>query len=179
MKIVKAAIIHLILLFNLNFSQAQNCAFSKNETDKFTKDRIIYTEPIKINSEKIKIKKVYSIDKVEMQIKFENNSYFIYLSYKFGLGMSIANTNDKLVLLLADGVTIDAPCIQNMPDQRSKASGAAILSYNFRLSEDDFIKLTKIDIKDIRMTATINPVEFPISKDVMTSKLFSCISQNK
>lgn len=168
----------LLILITCSYGTAQNCTFSKNETDKFTKSRILYTEPIKVTSEKIKKKRIYVIDKVEMQLKYENNSYLINLAYRFGEGMSVANTSSKLILLLADGTTIDAPCTQNMPDQKGNAF-TATLAYNFKVSEDDFNKLLKSDITDIRMTAQINPVDFSIAKDIKTSNLFNCIYQNK
>ncbi|HMR46601.1 MAG TPA: hypothetical protein PKC85_07475 [Bacteroidia bacterium] len=65
-----------------------------------------------------------------------------------------------------------------MPDQRGNAF-TSILSYNFQLSEEDFNKLSMTDITDIRMTAQINPIDFTIAKEIKTSKLFTCIIQNK
>ena len=132
----------------------------------------------KVTAEKIKQKKVYSIDKIEMQAKYESNTYLITLSYYFGLGLSAANTNDKLILLLADGTTVDAPCFQNIPDQKISRY-TSVLSYNFQISEADFNKLLRLDITDIRMTAQVNPVDFSISKEIKTTRIFNCIDQNK
>ncbi len=81
---------------------AQTCDLIKNESDKFTKNKILHTKSIKITSEKIKQKNTFSIDKVEIQLKYENSKYLIFLSYYFGQGLSVANTNDKLILLLTD-----------------------------------------------------------------------------
>ncbi|NMH28908.1 hypothetical protein [Flavobacterium silvaticum] len=173
MKIGKI-ILFLFLAFNL--AQAQDCKLAKNETDKFTKSKTVYTQPVKVTAERIKLKNAYSIDKVELQIKVENQNYLIHLDYFFASGLSVANTSNKLILLLDDGSTIDAPCIQDMPSQRGSAF-TAIISYDFKVAASDFVRLIKSDITDIRMTAQINPIDFSISKEIRTSKLFNCVIQ--
>lgn len=178
MNTMKTIITFITYLLIVCQGTAQTCDFIKNESDKFTKEKTLHTKPIKITSEKIKQKKTFSIDKVEVQLKYENSKYLIYLSYYFGQGLSVANTNDKLILLLTDGTTVSAPCVQNMPDQRGNAF-TSILSYNFQLSEEDLNRLSTTDVTDIRMTAQINPIDFSIAKEIKTSKLFSCIIQNK
>lgn len=173
---MKYFFLFLITVLTFSESNAQDCKFIKNETDKFTKNRLIHTQAVKVTSERIKVKNAYSIDKVEMQVKSENNVILIGLEYFFAAGLTVANTDNKLILLLEDGSTIDAPCVQNMPNQRGNAFTAKI-SYNFQLSMSDFAKLIKLNITDIRMTAQINPVEFSIAKEIQTKKIFNCLLQ--
>jgi hypothetical protein len=179
MRTMKIILAFTILIFKLHNGFAQTCHLVKNETDKFTKNRTIHTELVNVLSEKIKVKKTYSIYKIEMQAKFEENRYLINVDYHFDLGNIVINTYGKLVLLLEDGSTIEAPCIQNSPSTKKHTEFKLISSYHFKVSEEDFIKLTKSNITDIRTLAQVNPVDFSISKEVKTSDLFNCILKNK
>ncbi|MDR1345363.1 MAG: hypothetical protein LBK03_01485 [Bacteroidales bacterium] len=114
-----------------------------------------------------------------MQAKYENNNYSLSLIYYFALGQSITNSDYNLILLLDDGSTIEAPCLQNIPSVSSKGVGIIVYTYNFGISETNFVKLLESDITDIRMTAAINPVEFSIDKKVKTREFFKCIDRNK
>jgi hypothetical protein len=168
----------LLFLSSLQLS-AQNCTFSKNETDRFTNERVLYTKPVNIIEKKLKQKKVYNIEKIEMQIKYRNNTSVLALSFHFALGLTVANTNSKLILLLANGSKIEAPCLQNMPSQERKPNGLLILSYDFAITEEAFKELLEFDITDIRLTSQVNPIDFTISQKVNTSVLFNCINDNK
>jgi len=168
----------LLFVCTLQLS-AQNCNFSKDETDKFSGDRVLHTKPVNVISKTIKLKKVYTIPKIEMQIKYENNKYLLSLAYHYNGGASIVNTNNKLILLLADGSKVEAPCLQDVPSMESKLTGITVYSYNFGISVSDFKTLTNNDITDIKMTAYTNPVEFSIDNNIKTSELFQCINSNK
>jgi len=174
-------IVVLILLQSIvGYGIAQNCDFSKNETDKFTNARVLYTKPVNVISKKVKLKKVYTIGKIEMQVKYENDRYKLCLTYYFTEGTSVANglLNDKLIILLADGSKIEAPCLQGIPSIEAKFATYAF-SYNFGISEEDFTKLLNSDITDIRMAASVNPVDFSISDKIKTTEFFKCINDNK
>lgn len=169
----------ILLQFVITHGIAQNCSFSKNETDKFTNERVLYTSPTNLISGKVKIKRMYTIKKIEMQLKYENKAYKMYLSFHFALGLTVVNTNNNVILLLSNGAKVELPCIQNTPDSDYKYSGMAIHSFNFALSEENFISLLESDITDIRVASTLNPIEFSVNPIVKTSELFNCIKQNK
>ena len=170
----------VLLLFACTMQlSAQNCSFSKDETDKFTNNRVLHTKPVNLIVEKIKVKDTYTVEKLEMQVKYENNRFLLSLSYHFALGKSMANTSSKLILLLSDGSKIEIPCIQDIPSIEYKKNGVAIFSYNFEMSMDDLMTLSKADITDVRMAAFINPIEFSVSNNIKTSELFNCIKNNK
>jgi hypothetical protein len=167
----------LLFVCTLQLS-AQNCTFSKDETDKFSGDRVLHTKPVNLIDKAIKQKGVFTIKKIEMQVKYENNKYLLSLDYHYDLGFSIVNTNYKLILLLADGSKVEAPCLQDVPSM-TKKGGIPVYSYNFGISVSDFMTLMDNDITDIKMTAYTNPVEFSIDNNIKTSELFQCINSNK
>ncbi|MCC5918511.1 MAG: hypothetical protein JJU02_14410 [Cryomorphaceae bacterium] len=173
----KTVIPFLILIFSFNHLTAQDCNFETDKTDKFSKTRVLYTEPIKINDKKIKLKNVYKINKVEMQLRFENDNYFVNLDFYFKRGVSLANSTSNLIILLTDGSTIELRCTKDIPDFKTGFS-SMVYSYNFKLSQEDYNKLLSTDITDFRMTSAINPVEFSVSEKVKTSKIFTCLKNN-
>jgi hypothetical protein len=174
-KITKILGLGILFLFAMTLSlSAQNCSFSKDETDKFTNARVLHTKRVNVISKAVKVKKTYTINKIEMQIKYENNTYRLSLTYHFYLGTTAANTNSKLILLLSDGSKMEVPCLQNIPSYEGYA-----VSYDFGLEVTDVIKLLESDITDIRMTSVINPVEFSIDPKIKTTELFNCIYNNK
>ena len=175
-------IVALILLQSMvGYGIAQNCDFSKNETDKFTNERALYTKPINVISKKVKNKNIYTIERIEMQVKYENDSYQLSVLYHFSEGNTVANEflNDKLIILLSDGAKIETPCLQVIPSIERNKLGMYVCIYNFEINEENFTKLLKSDITDVRMTAKINPVDFSISDKIKTSEFFNCINNNK
>jgi len=153
--------------------------FSKNETDKFTNAKVLYTKPVNLISGKIKQKKVYTIEKIEMQLKYKENSLALSLSFHFALGLTTLNTNNKIIILLSNGTKVELPCLQNIPSSEYKYSGLAIHSYDFGISQENFSALIESDIVDIRVASTINPIDFSVNPSVKTSWLFNCIQQNR
>ncbi len=156
-------------------AMAQNCNYVKNETDKFTKQKSQLTEVMRVVTKNIKVKRVYTIEKIDMQAKAENGQRMLVLTYYFALGSTVANTNSKAIVLTADGTTLELPCLQNMPDQMQKRSGVAVLSYAFGIDDAAFEKLCASNITDVRVTSIINPVDFTVMEGVNTNSLFQCI----
>jgi hypothetical protein len=179
MKQTKKIYTFILLFFFVGYTFAQNCKFSKNETDKFTNAKVLYTEPVNLITGKIKQKKVYTIEKIEMQLKYNENSLALSLSFHFALGLTSLNTNNKIIILLSNGTKVELPCLQNIPSSQYKPNGLAIHSYDFGISQEDFLVLIESDIADIRVASSINPIDFSVNPDVKTSELFNCIKNNK
>lgn len=154
---------------------AQNCNYVKNENDKFTKQKSQLTEMLRVVTKNIKVKRVYNIEKIDMQAKAENGQRMLVLTYYFALGSTVANTNSKAIVLTADGSTLELPCLQNIPDQKQKMSGVAVLTYTFGIDEAAFEKLCASNITDVRVTSIINPVDFTVREGVNTYPMFQCI----
>jgi len=168
----------ILLFFFVGYVSAQNCTFSKDETDKFSNTRVLHTKPINVIEKTIKQKKIYTIKKIEMQAKYENNASVLTLYFYFDLGLTMANTSSKLILLLSNGAKIELPCIQNLPSQERRGS-SLVQFYDFAISEENFNVLLEYDIEDVRLASQLNPVDFSISPTVKTSELFNCINKNK
>jgi len=179
-KITQILSLGVLLLFACALqSSAQNCKFSKNETDKFTNAKVLHTEPVNLITGKIKQKKVYTIEKIEMQLKYNDNSLTLSLSFHFALGFTSLNTNNKIIVLLSNGTTVELPCLQNIPSSEYKRNGVAIHSYSFGVSQESFLALKESDIIDIRVASLINPIDFSVNPGVRTSELFNCINNNR
>jgi len=176
MNTYKKIVVLILLQSIVGYGIAQNCDFSKNETDKFTKNRVLHTKPVNVISKAIKLKDVYKIEKIEIQAKYENNHYGICVAFHF-LGGSNAGAQ-KLVLLLSNGSIIEAPSISARSLMPRNWLGV-ICSYDFGISDDDFKQLLEYDIKDIRMESMVNPVDFYIDSKIKTTGLFNCINNNK
>jgi hypothetical protein len=168
----------ILLLCSLCLScyvQAQTCSYLKNETDKFSKQKVQLTEPLTVVTKNIKKKHVYNIEKIEFQTEADKGQRMLIITYYFALGNTIANTNSKAILLLSTGETLELPCLQNIPDQKQKFSGTVVLSYTFGIDDASFEKLCKTNITDVRMTSIINPIDFTLESGISTSALFQCI----
>jgi len=170
----------MLLQSIVGYGVAQNCDFSKNETDKFTNSRVLYTKPINVISGKIKVKNTYTVQKIEMQVKYENGRHFISLDYHLarGKGRIVATIGDKVILLLSNGSTVEARYLQGIPSYEAR-DWVEIFSYNFGISVEDFMLLLEYNITDIRMSAQINPIDFSIDSKIKTTELFNCINNNK
>ena len=179
MKKTKKIYTFILLFFFVGYAAAQNCEFSKNETDKFTNEKVLHTKPVNLIAGKIKQKKVYTIEKIELQLKYQENSLALSLSFHFALGLTSLNTNNKIIILLSNGTKVELPCLQNIPSSQYKPSGLAIHSYDFGISQENFLALIESDIVDIRVASIINPIDFSVDPKVKTSELFNCIKNTK
>ena len=176
MKKTKKIYSFILLFFFVGYAAAQNCTFSQDETDKFTNTRTLHTKPVNVIEKAIKQKGVYTIKKIELQVKYENNTSVLSLALHFDLGLFVS-TNSKLILLLSNGTKIELPCLRTMFSQ--KIGGMPVQNYDFGLTEENFEELLKSDIEDARFEYSVNTVDFTISQKVSTSVFFNCINNNK
>jgi len=165
----------LLFVCTLQLS-AQDCTFSKDETDKFSGDRVLHTKPVNLIEKTIKQKGVFTIKKIEMQVKYENSSSILALALHFDMGV-FASTNSKLIFILANGNKIELPCLRTLFSQ--KMGGMPVQTHDFELNEENFKELLKSDIIDVRFDYSRNAFDFTVSSKVKTSELFNCINNNK
>lgn len=156
---------------------AQDCRYEKNEVDKFTGEKTILTAPTTVVTKNVKVKKTYIISKIDMQLKAaEGGRSVVFIPY-FSLGLSMANTNDKAIVLLSNGERVELPCLQNIPDTRYQGvgMGTAVMAFEFGISEEAFAKLCGANMTDVRIAASMNPVDFTMMEGVSTASMFQCI----
>lgn len=152
----------------------QNCDYEINEVDKFTGEKKVITNPIKV-AEKLKIPKVYKVDKVEWKTKEEGGSRFLVTTYYNALGtMAMAGT-EYLWCILEDGNKLKLKIKSNMPSYgRNKMNGVGIVSYDYIVDNEAFDILLKSKITDVRAEAFMNGIDYSLS-NANTTNLFKCI----
>ena len=155
-------------------SFSQNCDYEVNEVDKFTDEKKRITKPLTV-AEKIKIPKVYKVDKVEWAAKEEKNQKFLTTTYYNALGaMAMAGT-EYLWCILEDGNKLKLKINSHMPSYaRRKMNGVAIVSYNYIVDDKAFDILLKSKITDVRVEAFTNGIDYSLS-GVNTTNLFKCL----
>jgi hypothetical protein len=160
-------------IFTSNLIYSQECKYAKNEIDKFTKEKKLLTEAV-IVAEDIEIKKVIKISKVEFQAKMENDQRILRISLYLKSGAMAMSGSEKLICLMSNDEVVKLNLAFNLPSISSKGSHV-IYTYDYIVNDTNFEKLIRMDIKDVRVEATVNSVDFSIIKAVSTMNIFKCI----
>ena len=169
--IAKCKILGIVL--SLNFGCfSQDCEFSVNTKDKFTKQ-------VKIELEALMLLKKYEgenkvqIAKLEMILKNEEGSFIFTLKMsRKGNGLPQFNKflGDKLVLLLDNGSQLEL----EMTGLISSDYINKDMYTHFKLKHEEIDLLMDNKITDIRVMTSINPFDFVVQKEVDTRKSFRC-----
>ncbi len=166
----KLTILLCLVSFNLFNSFGQNCKYSKNETDKFTKKEILITKPTTL----------WSALMSAMAFKAIKINNFKYLQMKYATtSIFSVNKGSKLMFLLNNDsiVKLITPESKTANYKTSKYATIWSASINYELSEADYEILLNGIVKSIRFYTPKGYIEKQIKPNRSKNfyKILRCI----
>ena len=160
-------------IFCSNFIFAQECNYEKNEVDKFTGQRSILTKALKVNKG-IKTSSGLKIDKIEFQIKLDNEKRILSLVLTTNGGAIAMKGDEKIMFILGHDNNIELKIVNKPATVTTNRSGI-ICTYDYIIDDANYETFLLENIKDVRVNNTAGSFDFSILPDVSTKKIFKCI----
>lgn len=157
----------LLALLFASATFAQDCNFKENTTDKFSGKRHRISEKTVI-AKHIKDKSGLKISEFYFVASQEDEAYTLQLGFKTSGTPIMINTGDKLILLLDSKDKITLAANTYMPSMKGGGVSKIDYSFQFAIPAEDLAKLKTNKITDIRIAATINPMDITVEADAAT-----------
>jgi hypothetical protein len=163
---------------------SQDCDFEINQKDKFSGKVVKLINPVTI-AEKLKVSSDLKFVKITWAMKQNGDQLSALLEWRLSKGYVAMNglAGTSLSVLLENNEVLELKMTAPLPSTIKRGSKYYSQS-EFRITTDDFIKLSLYKISDIKVNAMINPFEIPVDPEAQPvvlekTKCFTIITEEK
>jgi hypothetical protein len=173
MKTLQAIAFSVLTFLLYENASAQNCRYTTETVDEFTKDSIRTTLPLKVCGG------LFSPD-IDLYFSKINQSYIVQIwiidSQNFIPALEV-NQGGKLYLKLADGAVIELQAIKNEVVSSQVIQGIVVrqVKPSYSVSKEDLLKIQVTSIEKLRIEFAQSNYDHKVKEANETNMIVNCI----
>lgn len=148
----------------MNFINAQDCRFEKNEIDDFTKTKIVKTKLQTISTTRSQL--------IKLSLVKNKKLYFKMLYHSGGMSSIVVSTNNPITLMLKNDDILELIPTEIYSSEITALNGTEIVC-NYYITKQELQKIRSLGLKKIRFNTSKSYYDFVVEKENLQSKFNS------